>query len=576
MEGNSTLFKVVTVEQMRAIEAAADAAGFSYEQMMNNAGQAAANRALKIISGIDAPRVTLFIGAGNNGGDGLVTGLHIVQENPDAQVHFYLLKDRNDKYIQAVRAANMLLTLSEHDADKRVLRNLVASSDLVVDALFGIGIRLPIRAEAMHILRQCKRAIHERRSARPDLVTVNPAHTHQIPQAPPLYVLAIDCPSGLDCDTGTIDQNAIAADETITFIAAKRGLFTFPGAAAVGELSIAEIGIPNDVDAYTAVTYYVADSDAMKQMLPPRKLDSHKGRYGKSMIAAGSVNYIGAPALAAEAAYRAGSGLVTVAAPGPVTAALAGQMREATWLMLPHDMGVIAESATKVLAKELHTYDALLIGPGLGTEKTTDDFLRTLLQQSSATQMKPGKRKIGFRIDEAAEKPTDEAEDEMLKLPPLVIDADGLNLLAQTDKWWELLPENTILTPHPGEMARLAHIETSKVQNNRVQLAIEKAKQWQVVLVLKGAHTLISNPQGEVTVLPFKTDALATAGTGDILAGIITGLLSQAMKAYEAAVIGAYVHGLAGQLAGKRYGSRSTIAGDVSQLIGEAFKQISG
>ncbi|MCI0351115.1 MAG: NAD(P)H-hydrate dehydratase, partial [Acidobacteriales bacterium] len=213
----------------------------------------------------------------------------------------------------------------------------------------------------------------------------------------------------------------------------------------------------------------------------------------------------------------------------------------------------------------------MLVGPGLGTEKATREFLGSMLKHAQEPAAVKGKRRIGFQTG-PDEQPNDAAA--AVALPPLVIDADGLNLLAETESWWTLLPENTILTPHPGEMARLAKLETADVQKNRWQLARDKAQEWRVVLVLKGAHTLVAAPDGQFAVLPFKTDALATAGTGDILAGLIVGLLAQGMKPYDAAIAGAYVHGQAGKITASRSSSRSIIAGDIMLALGDAFAEI--
>ena len=567
------MLRVTRVEQIRAIEKAADASGYNYKIMMANAGRAAANRALAIIAHIDKPKVCVLVGAGNNGGDGLVAGLFIAQDNADAEVHFYLLTDRTDEYIETAQEAGIAITKAEDDKDKRVLKNLIASSDLIVDALFGIGVRLPIKDEAQKIMRQVNTVLNERRRAKPEMLALSPAKGGQIPKLPYQYVLAIDCPSGLDCDTGEVDKNVIQADETITFIAAKTGQFRYPGADSIGTLTIADINISEKLDEVKAIKDFVVDAETVKSKLPERGSDSHKGTYGRALIIAGSVNYIGAPALAAEAAYRSGAGLVTVATAGNVIQALAGSLRETTWMMLPHDMGVIAESGVSVIAKELDKMQSLLIGPGLGTEKTTREFLETLLQQKDEKSPKKSKRRIGFQFGDDGDS-SDNGDKGKVTIPPLVIDADGLNMLAEMDEWWKLLPENTIITPHPGEMSRLAKLETAEVQANRWQLAREKAQEWKVILVLKGTYTVIASPEGELAVLPFKTDALATAGTGDILAGLIVGMLAQGLNAFDAAIVAGYVHGLAGTLAGERGNSRSTIAGDVLKLLGDAFNQI--
>jgi len=241
-------------------------------------------------------------------------------------------------------------------------------------------------------------------------------------------------------------------------------------------------------------------------------------------------------------------------------------------MLLPHDMGVIAEGAVKILREKLDDYQALLFGPGAGCEKTTRDFLEQLLQKPDEMPNRP-KRRIGFGGTNSSE---DEKSDKSTthELPPLVIDADGLNLLSELDEWWKLLPENTIITPHVGEMARLAQMENKEIVQNRWQIAREKAAEWQVIILLKGAHTLIAAPNGDLAVLPFKSDALATAGTGDVLAGLIVGLLAQGVEPYDATVSGAYIHGLAGQIAADRAHARSVVASDVLAMVGQSFRLI--
>jgi NAD(P)H-hydrate epimerase len=195
--------------------------------------------------------------------------------------------------------------------------------------------------------------------------------------------------------------------------------------------------------------------------------------------------------------------------------------------------------------------------------------LTKLFEKPATTTKRTARRKIGFMFDNTA---TADADVSDTNLPPLVIDADGLNLLSEIENWWTLLPPRTILTPHPGEMARLAGMETDEVQSNRWEIAARKAADWNAIVVLKGAHTVIAESDGRVAVLPFKTDALATAGTGDILAGAITGLLAQGLSPFEAAFVGGYIHGLAGQQAAEWLGStRAVIAGDVLDSLTDAI-----
>ncbi len=563
------MMKVVSVEQMRQIETAADAAGISYAEMMENAGQAVALRVLEILSQLPDPaeaRVTLLIGPGNNGGDGLVAG-RVIAEQSGALVRFYLLTRRedDDPHLKAIRDKGLFIAFAEDDQRFRVLVNMVASAHVVVDALFGIGLQLPLRDNVTKLLR----AVHQAMSEDEDAGTGRPI---QLASPAPRrasrpYVIAVDCPSGLDCDTGELDKSALDADETVTFIAAKPGLFTFPGAAAVGALTVASAGVPGSTAGLKQAQRSVVDPEAVRELLPKRPADANKGTFGKALIIGGSANFIGAPGMAARAAYRSGTGLVTVGAPAPTVSELAGHLLETTWLLLPHDMGVLSADAAPLIREEAAKYSALLIGPGWGREKTSHDLLLRLFDDDATRPMRSA---IGFGASAA------EAEEEHpAKLPPLVIDADGLNLLAETDEWWKQLPEGTILTPHPGEMARLAKTDIPDVQSRRWEIAEEKAKAWKVVLVLKGAHTLIAAPDGRVAALPFKTSALAHAGTGDVLAGTVVGMLAQGLAPFDAAVVAGYLHGLAGEHAAQKVGSeRSVLAGDVIEALPDAFRAL--
>ena len=529
------MLKIVTTEQMRIIEAAADAAGHSYAAMMENAGRATAHRIMAILAAYPQARVTILVGKGNNGGDGLVAARILAQESA-LTVRCYLLTSRDDDpLLLAARDAGAAIANAEDDQGQRVLRQMVESAHLLVDALFGIGIRLPLRGEASKILQTARQIIQQAR-ANPyieDDHIIHPALPDENKHLTVPYVLAVDCPSGLDCNTGEIDDHAIPANETITFIAAKPGLLTFPGAAAVGHLTAATIGVPADLEELQSEKAVLVDAEFVRARLPARPVNSHKGTYGKTLIIGGSANYRGAVGLSASAAYRVGAGLVTVGTSSAVIQTLAGHLLEATWLPLDES------------PPTLEGYDSLLVGPGWGQSAAARDLLQHVLNHDPDT------------------------------LPPLVIDADGLNILAKYENWWQMLPPNTIITPHPGEMARLVNASTVDVQANRWTLAAETAAQWNLTVMLKGAHTLIATPNGQLAALPFKTDALAKAGTGDVLAGVLAGLLAQGLAPYDAAVVGGYIHGLAGVLAAQKIGTtRSVLASDVVDSLSAVFNRI--
>lgn len=567
--------KIVTVEQMRAVEQAADAKGHHYADMMEHAGRAVAERVKRLVIGIPEPRIAILVGPGNNGGDGLVAGRLLKQEIENATVGAFLLKprDANDPVFQAAQQAGLFLADAENDKGQghRVLQNLVANADVVIDALFGTSVRLPIQGDAAKVLQAVRKALILRESDRPTPSYTTPADPESDTARPGPIIIAVDCPSGLDCDTGNLDKNALPAHETITLGAAKPGLFVFPGAESVGRLHIGLIGLPERLPELDDINLTLVDAAEVAARLPERPMNSHKGTFGKAMIVAGSLNYTGAAYLAGAAAYRVGAGLVTVGAPQIIMPVLAGMLPEATWVLLPHDMGVLNEAAVKVLREELEGYDSLLLGPGWGREERTAEFLRELLQPKQESRPE---RVIGFiRHQEAAGAAANDAN----ALPPVIIDADGLNLLAGIDNWPSLLPPNTIITPHPGEFGRLAGLETAAVQANRVALAREKAAEWQCMVVLKGAFTVIAAPDGRAAVQPFATAALATAGTGDVLAGAIAGLLAQGLDPYDAAVAGAWLHGLAGERAAAMLSTTASVtAGDVLEMLADAYALAEG
>jgi NAD(P)H-hydrate epimerase len=284
-------------------------------------------------------------------------------------------------------------------------------------------------------------------------------------------------------------------------------------------------------------------ANQVRAMLPDRPVGAHKGTFGTALLVAGSRNYAGAAVLTASAALRIGTGVVTLACGEVIYPLLAAHLTETTYLPLPSESGTIAPEAVPLLREKFSKATALLLGPGLGQAGRVGDFLLELLKEAT-------------------------------DLPPLVLDADALNLLAQQPKWWELLPAHCILTPHPGEMARLMDSTTAAVQAARLEVAQEMAAKWNQIVLLKGAHTIIAAPEGRKVVQPFANPALAKAGSGDVLAGLITGLRAQGLVPFEAAVAGAYLHGLAGALARERLGATAVVAGDLVANLPESIREI--
>jgi NAD(P)H-hydrate epimerase len=315
----------------------------------------------------------------------------------------------------------------------------------------------------------------------------------------------------------------------------------------------------------------VATVGMVRALLPDRPRDAHKGTFGKALLAVGSINYTGAAYLAASGATRVGAGLVTLAVPAAIHSALAAKISEATYLILPQALGIVAPNAVRLLMEEMGNYRAMLIGSGMTQEKEAFEFVRKLFQ-AQATAKSRGR--IGFQAGGVPERDDDESERPVF--PPLVVDADALNALAALDaqEWWHRLPAPSVLTPHPGEMARLMGVETREVQSNRLTVATEMASRWGHVVLLKGAYSVVADPGGRIVVLPFATSALASAGSGDVLAGAIVGLMAQGLAPFDAALAGAYLHGLAGFWAGEEIGPAGTVASDLLPRLPRAFKAV--
>jgi hydroxyethylthiazole kinase-like uncharacterized protein yjeF len=549
--------KIITVEKSRYLETKANEGGLSYAQMMENAGRGTAD-AIDRRMGAQGKRVVVLVGPGNNGGDGLVAAHYLKEMGAKVSCYIWKREGKADANLQRVQDEGLPVIWTEDDAGYEALRGLLSGADVVVDALLGVGVDRPIEGTLKALLEAFRAGAKSRR--------MPGALAESVPSKPPTgpLIVAVDCPTGLDCDTAALDPAALFADLTVTFAHPKVGLVRFPGAEAVGEIVVADIGIPPALA--DDVPLELATADLVRQWLPERPRSAHKGTFGRTLIVAGSVNYVGAATLAGTAAKRVGAGLVTMALPMPIQPAVAANLVEATYLLLPHDMGVVASGAVKVLRERVGDYDSLLLGPGLTQEKETVAFVHAFLGLE-----KPQRQgHIGFVTSSAHEEPEPSA------LPPLVVDADGLNALAAAEEWWRALPPDTILTPHPGEMARLmgADATAQTIQADREDTARRMAEAWGAVVVLKGAFTVVAAPNGRTVVLPYANAGLATAGSGDVLAGTIVGLRAQGMGAFEAALTGAFLHGLAGELARADLGDMGMVAGDLPPRLPLALGRI--
>jgi NAD(P)H-hydrate epimerase len=532
---------------MQAIERQADAQGLSYEQMMENAGRGLAEIVASAYSLKKQEGVLGLVGSGNNGGDTLVALAELARRGWRASAYLVRPRPGGDPLAARLAQAGGRLYRAEEDAAYDLLRELLNGHAVILDGVLGTGIRLPLKLEVAVVLDTTRRTLEK------------------LPEA---HVVAVDCPSGMDLDTGEAAPEAVPAERTVTMAAAKVGMLKFPAFHLLGELQKVSIGLPDEagkepeVKSWEAIRRSVPEESWVREALPERPADAHKGTFGTALIAAGSVHYTGAALLAGRAAYRSGAGLVTLAVPAPLHTALAGHFPEATWEPLAEEDGFIDASAAEQLEEHLAKATAFLIGPGFGLKDQTEEFLSRLLVGE--------KRQFGFV---AAGQGVQNAP--RRRLPPLVLDADGLKLLARLDDWPEKLPGPAILTPHPGEMAILTGLSKEAVQDDRLDLAERFAREWEHVVVLKGAFTVIAGPGGDSAVIPVASAALARAGTGDVLAGLIAGLLAQGMEPYPAAVAGAWIHAQAGLEAANTLGNpASVLAGDLLDGVVRVFNRL--
>ncbi len=551
--------KLVTAQDMKEIErrSAEDSKyPVSTQQLMLNAGHSIFDAILaqdrfdlQAVNGSDLEEglAVVLAGPGNNGGDAMVVAALIRQQFPDSDVRIYFHRRPRPEDEEGFPEK---LTYTEAEDQEGVelagepafesLETDLEEAVLVVDGLLGAGTTRPATGALARII---------------DLV--NEAHTQRQFDLNPLMVLAVDVPSGLNSDTGEALGVAVEADLTITLGYPKIGLYNYKAARYAGRVSIGEIGIPASVarqvdqEVKQQPQPAIITSSWVRRHLPPRPLTGHKGTFGKLLVLSGAANYLGAPYLCTGAGMRAGAGLVTLAAPQNIINVVATKLSENTFLEIPEvTTDEVARQAADLLREQISgmNYGVLLIGPGMGQDAGKAELVRHILQWG---------------------------QQPAFKWPRLVIDADGLNLLAMVPDWWKQLPPDNILTPHPGELATLRGQTIEQIEADRFKSAREAAQQFQQVVILKGAYTVIAAPDGRLRLNPAGNPAMATAGSGDVLAGIAAGLLVQMVKSdqldvFEVACLAVYLHSMAGELVRRDFGDMGPQAGDFLQSIPQA------
>lgn len=526
--------KLITVEKMKELESTANAGGYSYEKMMAKAGENLALVVHEWFFSEEINHVIGLVGAGNNGGDTLIalTALQKLGWKCSA-----IIVKADDQWQSLI---NQLCDSGGKVMESGQMEKELAEAQVVLDGVIGTGFKPPMHDSVAEVFRKAAKVCEE------------------------TIIVAVDCPSGMDCTTGEVSPETLKADLTVSMEAVKEGMLKFPAFDYCGELTTVDLGIPAKYLKQVNSGDAVIDRQMVKAFMPRRESNSHKGTFGHLIVCGGSVNYPGAAMLAAKSAYRVGAGLVECAIPERIYEAAVTNNLESIFTLLVDEDGVIAESAAATLMPKLASVQCLLLGPGIGREETTQRFIQKVIFESDKKNLPAG---VGF-VPGVAKIHASQTG----KFPPMVIDADALRLISKTENWYQKLPSKVVLTPHPGEMSALTGLSIDEIQRDRMSITRKYAMQWQQVVVLKGALTLVASPAGNVVVLPFANSALAKAGTGDVLAGIIAGLIAQGVDPYIAAQIGVWMHAQAAVETQIWQGSEySLLASDLVNALPQVF-----
>ncbi len=524
--------KILTAAQMRAADEATFARlGVVSRAVMESAGRHAADLIERAYSEALLEPVLVLAGAGNNGGDGYVAARALA--NLGIDVNVYALRAIDELKGDALSAARAFLAsggvVIEHTAADAAAQEQHLRAQhwgLVIDAILGTGISGEVKGAAAYGISLLNSLAAEQ----------------QIP------VIGIDVPSGVDTDTGALCGSAVRCSDTVALQCLKPAHLLFPGAEFCGRVFLADIGIGSslpevrDVNRELATAQFTATQLSKSRAFSP---SAHKGSRGHVVVLGGSRGKYGAPQLSGHAALRAGAGLATLLLPESAANGIAPSLKELMCEPLPEADGDFSEAAGESLGQLLEGKDALVVGPGIAEREGSEALLRAAFDAVSKAAI------------------------------PAVIDAGALNLLAEHRQLEKAIPARSVLTPHPGEMARLLGISIPDVQKDRFAAAEAYAQQVGAIVVLKGARTVVAQPNGTSILAPSATSVLGTAGSGDSLAGIIAALLSQGLEPFAAAAAGVYVHGVAGEyLERSQSGVYGAIATDIADTVPKVMNAV--
>ncbi len=513
--------KLVTAKEMQGLDKlATEKYGIPGIVLMENAAKAIADATVRRLGRCNGNRVLVICGKGNNGGDGFGAARWLKNYGYDVVAFLVNAVTEDIKGDTAIeldmflKANGRLVSIVTEEKGLPFVRDICSEADVIIDAMLGTGFAGELGGFYKKIC--------------------------QIVNDSGKEILSVDIPTGVNADNGAADEDAIRATTTVTMQMVKAGMTQYPAKEFVGELSIAELGMPANLLAECESKKYRLTSEIISDLVPVRKKDAHKGDAGRVVIVAGSNGFIGAAALCSHAAVKAGAGLVSLLTGESVADLLAIKLNEEMVHALEEDSyGELSHEAVEDVVSRVNAADILAIGPGLGTGKRTQAAIREVLLQ----------------IDK-----------------PVVVDADALTALAGHTYILKEMGVPKVLTPHPGEFARLTGLAIDEINGNRIELAGKYAKEWNAVLVLKGAATVIGCPDGTVYVNPTGCEAMATGGCGDVLTGIIAALGGQGITLQEAALCGVYLHGLAGE--GAIEGIIGLAAGEIAQAFPSALSDL--
>ncbi len=504
---------ILRPKEMKEMDKETIDSGFPGLLLMDTAGRGVAETAVEYLE--EGGKITVFCGKGHNGGDGFVAArfLHMW----DYRVRIILMGRKDDlagePEINCKICQLRGIEIIEYDqSNEGFVKNYIENSDLIIDALLGTGLKGNVRGEYFAIIEMINNF-----------------------SGP---ILAVDIPSGLDGKKGTVLGIAVKADVTVTMAFAKLGLCIYPGREYTGRLEIVDLGMPEQCINKVSFNHFMLTEKEAADILPLRPVNGHKGTFGKIGVIGGSPGMVGAPVLTGISALKTGCGLVKLAVPGKIQQLVHSYHHELLTTVLPEDKN---DDFLKVV-EELNDFsDVLAAGPGLGRSEQSSEIIKYLLTKCKL---------------------------------PLILDADGLNVIDDLDLLYKFENE-LILTPHPGEMARLTGRSIEEINNNRIKIARDFATKYNLYLLLKGAASVIALPGGEIYINPTGNQALATAGSGDVLTGILAGLIGQGLKAERAAVLAPYLHGLTADILAQDQNPRSLLASDLITNMDSVYNYLS-